>query len=143
MRRRFCSMAVLLAIAIGGSASAGRTQMLPVVVDDEDARHQVTAHYFTHRGTNYRELIKLDRHTGRTWRFHFHAGMLKWRPIPEPTNGPAPKLVGKYRYGLQPLDYQSVRGEPEKLFIRTDSVTGHTWIYRAPFSSWRLLEQEQ
>lgn len=151
MKRRLCGMtvllttvplaAVLMMTVIGSRSNYVGAQETEALGEKKELRYEFKAHNFTVNGAEYEIYIKLDQHTGKTWRFY--AGRLKWEEIPELSQRGAPKADDKYRYEMYAHDYHTQNGEPTELFIRADLLTGSTWIYRGTFTSWKVVEQDK
>ena len=151
MKRRLCGMtvllttvplaAVLLMTVIGGRSNYVGAQETEGLSEKKELRYEFKAHNFIVEGVEYEIFIKLDQHTGRTWRFH--AGQLKWEAISEPSKGSAPVADDRYRYEMYAHDYNAQSGAPTELFVRADLLTGRTWIYRGIFKSWKVVEQDK
>ncbi len=103
-----------------------------------DSRWHVIAHDFTVYGVDYRVFVKLDHHSGQTWRFH--AFNMKWIEIEEPKTGPDGSSA-QPRYELHVHDAR-VNGVPVEFLIRVDRFTGHSWIYNGNYPAWKLIPSE-
>ena len=82
MKRWPLIVAVIFMIGMGGWLYKAEAQVISNQSKDANARHRTVIHDFVVNGIGYRVYVSLDRHTGKTWRFH--AGTLKWVPISEP-----------------------------------------------------------
>ena len=81
------AMLASLVTCFSGGASAQSDDEF-IASQNSDQQWQVIAHDFTVAGFDYRVYVKLNRHTGQTWRFH--AFNLKWIEVgePQPTHLP-------------------------------------------------------
>lgn len=132
----FLILFLLTYLAVGRHAGA---QEFFDAVDDPEWRYQFMAHNFTTGGVNQEIFIKLDRFTGKTWRFH--ASNPRWEPIPESSGGRPLGSSDTSRYELIPHDYLDQKGESRELYLRVDMVSGFSWTYQGAGGTWQDVPQ--
>jgi hypothetical protein len=138
MNKYFLMM--LLAAAVGGWAMPAFAQSSVPYDDEEVQRFQFMAHNYSAEGVEHEIYVKLDRFTGKTWRFS--ADNPKWMTIPEATNGKPRGASNTSRYELYAHNYVDKDGQPQEILIRTDAMSGYTWAYRGANGTWSDIPQE-
>ncbi len=139
MNLRQSCLSLALLTMIGAYAAAQAPDLPAPTVSRADApRYQVDTHEFSYNGYDYEVFMKLDRHTGQTWRFH--ASKATWTPIAEPKDaGPEPTDHNRYEFFVH--DYRKASGGDEEMFLRMDMEAGKTWYYRGVFAGWKELPE--
>lgn len=112
----------------------------PAAVQAEEIRYEFYIHDYSANGFDYEMHIKLDNHTGQTWKFH--ASNARWTPVPERDDKSKPEAGNIARYELMPHLYLDSNGEEQEMYLRVDGVTGRSWTYRGTTGSWREIEQD-
>lgn len=136
---RTCLLTFLLAVSnAAGAAFAQAPDDLPAPAAKADVgRYQIDTHDFSYNGHDYEIFLKLDRHTGQTWKFN--ASSPKWTLIAEAKEGPAPEATDHNRFELFVHDYTTDKGAAEEMFIRLDKETGQSWTFRGINPAWQPL----
>jgi hypothetical protein len=130
----------LLCAALPG-AMAQEPGKGPAPENENELRFQIMPHNFMVNGVEQEIFLKLDRYTGKTWRFH--ASNPRWTVIQEPASG-HPRESGKQlRYELYAHDYFDQNGDEQELCLRADLVTGYSWTYRGASGAWKDVEQDE
>lgn len=106
----------------------------------DSMRYQFTDHVFLQNGRQLEILLRLDRFTGETWRYH--ASQSAWSPISEPDNSILPISSGESRYELISHVYRDQLGRELELFVRVDFVDGNSWSYQGMSGSWDPITVE-
>ncbi len=148
MNMRVCGICVLMVTLMGVltlQATAQETiqdAIKSVAPNNETQdRFQIVPHNFTVNGIEQEIFIKMDRFTGKTWRFH--ASSPRWTVIAEPTTGRAREGDNRARYELLTHDYFDQNGDEQELCLRADLVSGFTWTYRGASGAWKDVEQDE
>ena len=131
---------LLLLPLMGTWSSYARTQEFSAE-DEFEPRYQFMVHDAIVDGTPYEIYLKLDRHTGKTWRFHANKG--RWTSIPEAKKGRIPQKSNQVRYELLPHEFVDPKGETKELYIRADMLGGDTWMFRGLKASWQEIAQDK
>ena len=147
MKRSFWTILLLLMVSSGGWAVyvgaqefQGLVAEAPTDEAQDQLRYQFTDHFFVQNGREFEILLRLDRLTGETWRFHASQGA--WTPIAEPSNGTRPVSSREQRYELMSHIYRDQNGVRHELFLRVDYVDGHSWSYRGMAGTWKNIVVE-
>ncbi len=143
MISRPCLLALLLAVlpTAGKTFAQAPDLPAPAAAQAEVGRYQIDTHDFTYNGHDYEIFLKLDRHTGQTWRFN--ASNPKWALIAEAKEGPSPEATDHNRFELFVHDYTTESGAAEEMFIRLDKETGQSWTFRGVNPAWQPLAQSE
>jgi hypothetical protein len=139
MENRLILAVLLLVTCSAALATRLAAQELPLSIEDPELRFQFMAHNFSTNGVEQEIYLKLDRFTGKTWRYH--ASNPRWEPIPEAKNGRPRGASGTSRYELLSHDYFDDKGEAKELYLRVDMVTGYSWTYQGIAESWTDVPQ--
>lgn len=104
-------------------------------------RFQIAVHNFVRDGQEVEVLIRLDRHTGKTWQFN--AGQHRaWKGIPDDNDGPKPTAGDLPKYELVCHNF-SKAGKEYEVYIRFDQQTGRSWQWKGAEPAWKIIEEEQ
>jgi hypothetical protein len=134
---------MLMAMLFGGGwAIYAGAQELTTQVEmfeaDSSPRFQFVEHFFTQaNGINFEVILRHDRQTGQTWRFH--AGRPNWTPIGEPSQTVLASDEGVNRYELMSHVYRDALGQQQEVFLRVDYVAGTSWKYRGMADTWEEI----
>lgn len=140
MKRPLYCVVMLMMILLGASMLPAKAQV-PVPAESVDSwRYQFMAHNFSVEGAELEVYLKLDSFTGRTWRFQ--VGNPQWSMIPEQTSGWDGSSSNLPRYELFAHNYEDQNGQPQEVILRTDALTGYTWMYRGAEGGWREIGQD-
>jgi hypothetical protein len=148
MKRSFWSI-VFLAMTILGAWTVyvGAQEIQDLIVpaealrDDRSAdkhRYQFVDHYFMHNGIRYEIFLRLDRVTGKTWRYH--ASQAAWTEIGEEASGLPANDGTENRFELMSHVYYDEGGTQHEQFVRVDSVDGLSWKYKGLDRTWTALK---
>ena len=135
---------IVIALALtflGMAAAAAQAQENITSLPANEPRYQFMAHNFIVDGVEQEIYVKLDRFTGKTWRFHVSTP--RWVAISEPTQGLARLPGTAVRYELYPHNYLDQNGDSQELIVRADSDSGYTWMYRGATGSWKDIGQDE
>lgn len=148
MKRSFWSIVFLAMTILGGwTVYVGAQEIQDLVVpaearsDDESSaqhRYQFVDHFFMHNGIRYEVFLRMDRTTGKTWRYH--ASQSAWTEIGEEASG-MPEVDGKEkRFELMSHVYYDEGGTEHEQFLRVDSIDGLSWKYKGLDKTWTALK---
>ncbi len=145
MRRTFWT-AVLLAITLSGGwtlyVGAQELQKEMGFGSESEAkspRFQFVEHFFLKEGQPYEVFLRLDRQSGRTWRYH--ATQSGWAAIQESPKG-APDGDYQGRYELLSHVYRNEQGIQLERMLRVDYQAGRSWMYDTAAGQWAEIEIE-
>lgn len=148
MKRSFWSMLLIVMTVSGGWAIYVGAQDFQNLLTEtspgenrDELRYQFTDHFFLQNGRQFEVLLRLDRITGETQRFHASQGF--WTSISEPEESPRPIASGENRYELISHVYRDQAGIQHELFVRVDYVDGTSWSYRGMADTWTAIAIEQ
>jgi hypothetical protein len=139
MKRPMNHVLLLMLMMLGAWTLSTYAQVPAPAEMVDDWRYQFMAHDFTVDGVEQEVYIKLDSFTGRTWRFSISNP--KWILIPEQQNGRGLSASNEARYELFAHNYEDKNGEPQEVILRTDAVSGYSWMYRGSDGGWREIGQ--
>lgn len=147
MKRSFWSIVFIAMTVLGGwtvyvGAQEIQDLVVPAAQRTDDAsdqhRYQFVDHFFIHNGIRYEIFLRLDRVTGKTWRYH--ASQPAWTEIGEDASGLPANDGAEKRFELMSHVYFDERGAQHEEFLRVDSIDGHSWKYKGLDKSWTALE---
>ena len=145
MKRTFWST-VLMAITITGGwtlyVGAQELQNQIGFSSETNAispRFLFVEHFFLNQGQPFEIFLRLDRHTGQTWRYH--ATQSGWALIRESSNG-TPEADSHDRYELLSHVFRNAQGIQLERMLRVDYESGRSWMYETTAGEWVELEIE-
>jgi hypothetical protein len=102
-------------------------------------RFHFTEHFFLKEGQPYEIILRLDRQTGQTWRYH--ATQTQWTVVKE-SSGAAPAADYQDRYELLSHVYRNPQGIQLERMMRIDYLSGRSWMYETTAEQWNEIEIE-
>jgi hypothetical protein len=148
MKRSFWSMLLLVMTVSGGWAIYVGAQDFQSLLTEtsmsegrDELRYQFIDHFFLQSGRQFEVLLRLDRITGETHRFHASQGV--WTAVGEPSESPRPIASGESRYDMISHVYRDQAGIQHELIVRVDYIDGASWSYKGMSGSWTAIAIEQ
>jgi len=146
MQRSFWSILFIVMTIVGGwTVYVGAQEIQDLLVPappqgaeaEEQYRYQFVDHFFMHNGTRYEVFLRLDRITGRTWRYH--ASQPGWTEIGEEPGSLPARDGAVNRFELMSHVYYDESGTEHEQFLRVDYADGHSWKYKGMDKAWTAL----